>query len=117
MLANLSVFTLLMAAGMNKYIASPIAIEVSIIANFSLNNFWTFRWRKTKDTVRIKGVKFNIVSVLALVISYGTFVALSIAFPNVQPQVHQFIGIVPATFVNYFMNSYWTFRHVDDVDS
>jgi len=114
---NLSVFTLLMAAGMNKYIASPIAIEVSIISNFSLNNFWTFRWRKTKDTVRIKGAKFNIVSVLALAISYGTFVVLTLAFPNVQPQIHQFIGIVPATFVNYFMNSYWTFRHVDDANS
>jgi len=31
-------------------------------------------------------------------------------YPDVTPQVHQLIGIVPATAVNYFLNSYWTFR-------
>jgi len=30
----------------------------------------------------------------------------------VPPQVHQLIGIIPATLVNYFLNSYWTFRDV-----
>lgn len=109
---NLGVFTLLLAAGVNKYVASPIAIEASIVSNFLLNNYWTFRWRKTRDRIRIKGVKFNAVSLVALGISYGTFVALSIGFPDVAPQVHQLLGIVPATLVNYFLNSYWTFRHV-----
>jgi dolichol-phosphate mannosyltransferase len=51
---------------------------------------------------------------VALGISYGLFVILSVAFPQVKPQVHQLLGIVPATLVNYFMNSYWTFRPVDD---
>ncbi|MGQ0834951.1 MAG: glycosyltransferase family 2 protein [Gammaproteobacteria bacterium] len=110
---NLGTFTLMLAGGMNKYLASPIAIEVSIISNFLLNNYWTFRWRNTKDKVRIKGVKFNVVSLVALGISYGTFVALSLLLPTVAPQIHQLVGIVPATLVNYFLNSYWTFRHVE----
>ena len=109
---NLGVFSLLLAMGMNKYLASPIAIEASIVSNFLFNNYWTFRWRKTKDRARIRGLKFNAVSLVALVISYSTFVVLSKLFPNVAPQVHQLIGIVPATLVNYFLNSYWTFRHV-----
>jgi dolichol-phosphate mannosyltransferase len=50
------------------------------------------------------------VSLVALGISYGTFVLLSRLFPDVAPQVHQLIGIVPATAVNYLLNSYWTFR-------
>jgi dolichol-phosphate mannosyltransferase len=108
---NLGVFTVLLNAGVNKYIASPIAIEVSIVTNFLINNYWTFRWRRTKDRARIKGLKFNIVSLLALSISYGTFIALSIVFPGVDPRVNQIIGIVPATLVNYFLNSYWTFKH------
>jgi dolichol-phosphate mannosyltransferase len=107
---NLGVFTLLLSAGMNKFVASPLAIEGSIIANFLLNNYWTFRRRKTRDRVRIKGLKFNAVSLVALGISYGTFVLLSVLFPKTAPQVHQLIGIVPATAVNYFLNSYWTFR-------
>lgn len=109
---NLGVFTLLMMAGMNKYIASPVAIEMSIIWNFFLNNYWTFRRRKTTDRTRVKGLKFNLVSVLSLGMSYLTFVALTVAFPDVAPQIHQLIGIVPATLANYFLNSYWTFRHV-----
>ena len=110
---NLGFFTLLLMTGMNKFIASPIAIEISIVSNFLLNNFWTFRFRKTKDRARIRGLKFNVVSFLALGVSYGTFVALSILFPDVPPQLHQLVGIIPATFLNYFLNSYWTFKQVD----
>ncbi len=109
-LVNLGVFTLLLAIGVNKYVASPLAIQLSILWNFLLNNYWTFRRQRTKT--RLQGIKLNIVF-LALAVSYGTFVALSFAFPGVAPRVHQLIGIVPATLVNYFLNSYWTFRHVE----
>lgn len=109
---NLGVFSLLLLQGMSKYLASPIAIEVSILTNFFFNNFWTFRWRKTKDKLHVKGVKFKLVSLLALGLSYGTFVLLSIYLPEVPPQIAQLIGIVPATLVNYFLNSYWTFKEV-----
>ena len=114
---NLGAFTLLLGVGVNKFIASPVAIEISIITNFLLNNYWTFRWRKTKDRVRVKGLKFNVASFIALGISYSTFVVLSLLFPNTSPQIHQLIGIVPATLVNYFLNSYWTFKHVPDTES
>jgi dolichol-phosphate mannosyltransferase len=109
---NLGLFTLLLEAGVNKFFASPIAIEVSIISNFLLNNYWTFCWRRTKSRVRIKGLKFNLVSLVALGISYSTFVILSLVFPTVPLQIHQLAGIIPAIFVNYFLNSYWTFKHV-----
>lgn len=108
---NLGAFTLLLAQGLNKYAASPIAIELSIITNFFLNNGWTFRWRKTKDRTRTRGIKFNVVSLLSLGVSYSTFIALSIVLPDHPPQFHQFIGIIPATLVNYFINSNWTFKH------
>ena len=114
-LVNLGFFTLFLMMEINKYIASPVAIELSIIWNFLLNNYWTFRWRKTGSRTRIRGLKFNLVSVISLGVSYGTFVALSVAFPDTKPQFHQLIGIVPATLVNYFLNSYWTFRHVDEL--
>lgn len=107
---NLLSFTLLMYAGVSKFIASPIAIEFSIITNFLLNNFWTFSDRDNNDNIHIRGMKFNIISFVALAVSYSTFLLLSMLNPGGVPQIHQAIGIVPATLVNYFLNSYWTFK-------
>lgn len=107
---NLVSFTLLMNGGMNKYLASPIAIELSIISNFLMNNYWTFAHRDNDDGVHIRGLKFNVVSFAALAVSYGTFLLLAKLNPSGMPQLHQAAGIIPATFVNYFLNSYWTFK-------
>ena len=107
---NLATFTVLLKLGLNKFLASPVAIEVSIISNFLLNNYWTFSERETTDKVHIRGLKFNIVSFAALGVSYTTFLILSALDPSGIPQVHQAIGIIPATFINYFLNSYWTFK-------
>jgi len=107
---NLAAFTVLLGLGMNKYLASPLAIEASIITNFLLNNYWTFSARDMNDKVHIRGLKFNVVSFVALAVSYSTFIILSTIDPAGIPQVHQAIGIVPATLINYFLNSYWTFK-------
>ena len=109
-IVNLGFFTLLLWIGLNKYVASPIAIEISSLWNFLLNDRWTFQRQNTKERKGIKALKFNAISFLALGVSYTTFALLTLSFPGVRPQVHQFIGIIPATFVNYFFNSYWTFR-------
>lgn len=107
---NIGSFTLLINSGLNKFIASPIAIELSIISNFLFNNFWTFAHRKTRHKFHLRGLMFNAVSIISLGVSYSTFVVLSLLFPDVIPQIHQAIGIIPATLVNYFLNSYWTFK-------
>ncbi len=108
-IVNLGSMTLLMQAGVNRFIASPLAIEISIITNFLFNNYWTFRHRSNSSRIRIRGLKFNAVSFVALLVSYTTFVLLTFRFPDVAPQIHQFIGIIPAMLVNFFLNSYWTF--------
>jgi dolichol-phosphate mannosyltransferase len=110
-IVNLGSFTLLLELGMNQYLASPIAIEISIITNFLLNNFWTFRRRRNADGLRIRGLKFNVVSLLALLVSYSAFVISAQLLPQQPPQLHQAIGILPALLVNYFLNSYWTFKN------
>jgi dolichol-phosphate mannosyltransferase len=107
---NLGVFSAALHADLNKYVASPVAIEVSIIWNFLLNNYWTFKERRTRDRTRIKGLKFNLVSLASLGVSFTTFIALTLFVPRLSPQVDQLVGVVPAVLVNYFLNSYWTFR-------
>ena len=39
---NLGSFHILLELGVHKYLASPIAIEISVFSNFFLNNYWTF---------------------------------------------------------------------------
>ncbi len=107
---NLLSFTLLMGGGLNKFIASPVAIELSVVTNFLFNNFWTFGGRDMNDKIHIRGLKFNIISLAALGVSYSTFLILSVVNPTGIPQVHQAVGIVPATLINYFLNSDWTFK-------
>lgn len=109
-LVNLGFFTLILEAGASKYIASPIAIEISILWNFYLNYIWTFKWRTSTERLRIKGLKFNAVSLVALALSYGTFVILSTLFTDVRPQIWQAAGVIPAALVNYLLNAYWTFK-------
>jgi dolichol-phosphate mannosyltransferase len=107
---NLASFTMLMALGLNKFIASPVAIELSILSNFLFNNFWTFSDRGDNGKIHSRALKFHIISVVALVVSYGTFLLLSVIDPTGIPQIHQAAGIVPAALINYFLNSYWTFK-------
>lgn len=109
-IVNLGIFSVALHANLNKYLASPLAIEVSIIWNFLLNNYWTFKERRTRDRTRIKGLKFNLVSLASLGVSFTTFIAMTLFFPRLSPQIDQLAGIVPAVLVNYFLNSYWTFR-------
>ena len=109
-LVNLGSFQILLELGLHKFLASPIAIEVSIVSNFLMNNYWTFADRDMLGRKRIRGLKYNLVALAALALSYATFVALSIPFPQASPVLLQACGIAPAAVFNYFMNSYWTFR-------
>ena len=109
-IVNLGCFELLRAASVNVYLASPIAIELSIIWNFFLNNFWTFRDRTISDRRRVRGLKFNIVSLATLGLSFSTFVGLRWLWPEQPELLSQGLSILPAALANYFANSYWTFR-------
>ena len=114
---NLGVFQLLLNLGMHHYIASPIAIETSVVSNFLLNNYWTFADRIMEGRKRVRGLKFNLVSLLALAVSFSTFVVLSLLFPQAPLVALQACSIVPATIVNYSLNSWWTFANSSEDDS
>ena len=107
---NLGSFGILLELGVHKYLASPIAIESSIVSNFLFNNYWTFVDRDLSGRAQVRGMRFHLVSLLALGVSYSTFVVLSVWLPQVNPLWLQACGIAPGTLVNYSLNSYWTFR-------
>ena len=109
-LVNLGSFRILLDLGMHKFLASPIAVELSIVSNFLMHNYWTFAGRVMIGRKRVRGLKYNAVSLATLALSYAIFVGLSVLFPRASPVLLQACAIVPAVAVNYLTNSYWTFQ-------
>lgn len=96
---------------MNKDLASPIAIEISILSNFILNDLWTFgsiedqkvsgRWNRL--------VAFNFVSVGGAVINYVIFLMLTTWFAFYYLAA-QLIGIMIAFVWNFLVNRRVTWK-------
>ena len=90
---------------LDKDLASPVAIEFSILNNFIWNDLWTFGSVKNR---RVSGrwhrlLAFNIVSVGGAVINYGIFLGLTTWF-SVYYLAAQLIGILIAFVWNFFIN-------------
>lgn len=101
-----------------------VSTEIAIVNNFFMNNFWTFRYRKTKTSIWQKFGIFNLVSLGGLVISvlivkflhsyYGDgFIDLfgrSIAYNN----FFFFATIPPVMLWNFTINHFVTWRQQED---
>lgn len=112
-IVNLGSFYLMLKLGIHKFVASPVAILASIFSNFIMNNYWTFGDRVMISRRSVRGVKFALVSVMTLLVSYSVFVALSTLFPRIFPVLLQACAIAPGALLNYYLNSRWTFREAD----
>lgn len=95
--------------GIYYLLSSIVAIETSIITNFILNNFWTWRKRKFKNGFLSRFLMFNLVSIIALIINVSVLFVLTESF-NIWYIYSNLIGIVSALLVNYIVNDRWTFN-------
>ena len=94
----------------SEVVAPLIAIESALISNFILNNFWTFGKRVTQSRIRVKFIKFHLVSGLSALINYSVFLALFLVF-GLFDILANLIGIGLAAIVNYLINSNWTWKN------
>jgi dolichol-phosphate mannosyltransferase len=109
-IVNMGCFFLLTRyAGLKIEYASPIAIEVSILTNFFLNNIWTFRKRNTKVRFASRIFRYHLVTGLAGIVNYGILLLLAKVF-GINDLIANLIGIIIGTFINFFLNSLWTWR-------
>ena len=93
----------------SELVAPLIAIESALISNFILNNFWTFGKRITQSRIRVKFVKFHLVSGFSALINYSAFLTLFLVF-GLYDILANLIGIGLAAIVNYLINSNWTWK-------
>jgi dolichol-phosphate mannosyltransferase len=78
------------------------------VSNYALNRIWTFR---SERNALIEGAQFLTVSLIALVFGKLIFwIAARERFDHFT--TIWFIATVAGVFVNFFLNKYWTFKHV-----
>jgi dolichol-phosphate mannosyltransferase len=110
---NLGIFWLLTRYGgmrESDFLALAIAIEVSIITNFILNEFITFRDRRAPGASFIlRLLKFNAICVAGAGIQAGVY-ALFYHVWGVYDILSDLIGIIIATLWNYVLNIWLTWK-------
>ncbi len=110
--------------GVKSTLSSALAIEVSILWNFLLNNAWTFSDRNEQASAGFlaRMVRYNVVSLVGLVIQLVAFVALSAMFVRlfdlddigIWKYPAQLVGIAVAMAWNLVSNFYFTWAQRSD---
>ncbi len=109
---------------LNPATSKGFSTEVAIINNFVLNNYWTFKYRKTKTNGWQKLGIFNLVSLGGLVIgvlivkylhmSYGDGFINLFGRPIAYNNFYFFATIPPVMIWNFTVNHFITWRSRDD---
>jgi putative flippase GtrA len=71
---NLGALALLTAGGLTSTFASALAIQVSILTNFFLNDLWTFRDHDDLGSRLRRALRFQAVSLVGAVVQWSVFV-------------------------------------------
>ena len=108
---NLGLYALLSRPlSMSIYLASPLAIEASILWNFGLNDAWTFAGRSvlaTSTFVRLG--RFHAVCAVAGVVNY-TLLVLLVESGGWWDIYANLFGIIAGAVLKFAVNSAWTWR-------
>lgn len=97
--------------GLPYLLAGVLAIELAIIHNFFLNEFWTFRSRRRglSGTAWFRLAKFQLVSLSGMVINLA-ILALLRGLIHLPLLLSNLVGIAAAAVYNYVPNKLWTWR-------
>ncbi len=102
-LVNLGVLWFLhYALGIAHEIASALAIEISVLSNFFLNDLWTFR-RKRKAGIAGSIFRYHLANASGIIVQYAVSVAL-FRIIGLESLTSQFIGILIGFLVNYALS-------------
>ncbi len=78
------------------------------VSNYVLNRIWTFRSNRHPLG---EGLQFLLVSLIALGLGKLVFM-LADHYEFHHFTMTWFVATVAGVFVNFFLNKYWTFKHV-----
>jgi dolichol-phosphate mannosyltransferase len=97
--------------GLPRIVCSAIAIEISIITNFLLNDYFTFSDRRSGKSLSIfsRLGKYNLISSPGGILNLIVFPILNSVL-GVYYLLAQLIGIIASILWNYLMNNFWTWK-------
>jgi dolichol-phosphate mannosyltransferase len=96
------------SVGLPVPVASVIAIELSILSNFTLNDLWT--WRGVdKKRYPVRAGQYHASVAVTAVLNWLILVGLHSGL-GVHYLVANLAGIAVGTLLNFFINDAWTFR-------
>ncbi|MEE2755618.1 MAG: GtrA family protein [Myxococcota bacterium] len=76
---NLGMLALLRQLDTRSSFASAIAIFISIITNFIMNELWTFRDRRTTSGMVMRALRFQLVSLVGALVQWTVFLVSNVA--------------------------------------
>ena len=91
-------------------IASLIAIETSIVSNFLLNNYWTFKQRTKKLSMFRRLMNFHIAAGISGILFYYLFFLFLTTVLGINDVLSILFATTAGTISNYTINSIWTWR-------
>jgi len=106
-LINLAVYDALLHAGLHYLVAATCSFLVAVTSNYFWNRIWTFR--EHRGHVGIQGMRFFIVSVVALAANL-LVLHLLVAYAGLDKLPAQAVAIVLVTPLNFVGNKLWSFR-------
>jgi dolichol-phosphate mannosyltransferase len=113
-IVNEGLLILLQSRGVYFLYAGAVAIEISILSNFVLNDLWTFRDRRSGNAA-VRLVKFNVLMLAGLVVNLAildvgtTYFGLAAAIANL-------VGIAAAFFLRYALSVRYAWMREENLE-
>lgn len=106
-------------------LANTISFTLAVISNFTLNRFWTYPESRSV-LKRVQLPQFTVVSIAGLMINNLIFAigvplfsrlitTIDVIPDTVQAYIPaKVVATVVVLFWNFFINRYWTYKHIDE---
>jgi|HubBroStandDraft_4_1064222.scaffolds.fasta_scaffold00133_13 dolichol-phosphate mannosyltransferase len=95
--------------GLSWFADFAVGFMVGGVSNYVLNRIWTFGSRRNPF---VEGLQFLMVSAIALILGRVVF-AIAERFGFHHFTTVWLVATLAGIFVNFFLNKYWTFKHLN----
>jgi dolichol-phosphate mannosyltransferase len=110
LVVNIGVYLLLTRkAGIEYWISALIALEISILSNFFLDNLWAFRGRQIFHNLIRKIIRYHGRNIIGVLANYAILLIL-INWFRVYDIYAYLIGIAVGSIINYSTQALLTWR-------
>lgn len=111
---NEGLLILIKSGGIYYLTAGAVAIEVSILSNFVLNDLWTFRDRRSGRAV-VRLVKFNALMLAGLALNLAVLYA-GVDYFGMAPEIANLVGIAAAFLLRYGLSVRYAWMRMESIE-